>query len=290
MNSFQTFLSIRKRVRQRATRYSLLVVVLLFGLFLEAYMHNFNLVYITLFFVFAAAFAAGPIGLRNLGYLDADFVGCDRLFARREGRCYFHITNRAASSAWAVTLHTALAGTTLRELPPHASRREALRLTPATRGNIDAGPCTLESLFPLSTVRFVLPIQSECILLVYPEPKGEPLQSYLLRQRAPFGDEMDFDGLAHYSGSESVSRIHWPSVAKGEIAVKTFEHEQKTDALNFDFLRCANGDEARLSQITLWVLECEQARLPFTITMPREVLESKKESIDAILEQLALYS
>jgi hypothetical protein len=86
-----------------------------------------------------------------------------------------------------------------------------------------------------------------------------------------------------------VSRIHWPSVAKGEIAVKTFEHEQKTDTLNFDFLRCADSDEARLSQLTLWVLECEQARLPFTITMPHGILDSNKEGIDAILEHLALY-
>ncbi len=289
MRFFQTFLSIRRRVRQRATRFSALVVILLFGLFFEAYMHNFNLVYIVLFFVFALAFAAGPVGMRNIGYLDAKCLGSSRLFANKEGVCYFQITNRSSSSAWAITLHTALAKKRLKEIAPHATRREALRITPTSRGRLNAAPCTLESLFPLSTVRFVLPIEDECTLLVYPEPKGLPLRSYLQQQRSYFGEENDFDGIAPYSGFESPSRIHWPSIAKGESAIKTFEHEAKSQTLHFDFLKCADNDEARLCQLTLWVLECERAGVPFTITMPHKLLDSKKESIDAILEVLALY-
>ena len=289
MNSLRTFWSIRKRVRQRATRFSLLVVVLLFGLFLEAYMHNFNLVYITLFFVFAAAFAAGPLGVRNLGYLEAEFAGCERLFARREGACRFQVHNPTALSAWGVELHSALGDTPLPELPPHVRTRAVLPLTPSKRGPLDAGPCALQSLFPLATVRFVLPIAEGCPLIVYPEPRGEPLRSYLMRQRAPFGDEMDFDGLARYSGAESASRIHWPSVAKGEAAVKTFEHESTDDTLRFEFYRCGNDDEARLSQLTLWVTECEPLRQPFSIVMPHKTLHYPQESIDAILDYLARY-
>lgn len=289
MSSLRTFRSIRKRVRQRATRYSLLVVLLLVGLFLEAYMHNFNLVYITLFFVFAAAFSAGPLGIRNLGNLDASFTGCDRLFAGREGACHFEVVNHASTSAWAVELHNTLGHSPLPELPPHANIRAKLSITPPKRGRLNAGECTLQSLFPLATVRFVLPIEKACELLVFPEPVGEPLQSYLLRQRAPFGDEMDFDGLARYSGGESLSRIHWPSVAKGEIAVKTFEHEARTDTLVFNFYRCGDDDESRLSQLTLWTVECERQHLPFVIEMPHRRLRSKEDGIDAILEHLALY-
>jgi len=289
MSSFRTFLRMRKRVRQRATRFSLLVVVLLFGLFLEAYMHNFNLVYITLFFVFASAFAAGPVGLRNLGCLEAEFAGCERLFARRGGSCRFRLRNTSATGAWAVELHGAQHGVPLPEIPPFSLYDAVLPVTPARRGRFELGPCTLQSLFPLSTVRFVLEIGNSCERLVYPEPKGEPLRAFLLRSRTPFGDETDFEGLRAYSGAESPSRIHWPSVARGEIAVKSFEREQQTRTLRFEFARCGSDDESRLSQLTLWTLECETARLPFTVVMPRKVLESKKEGIDAILEYLALY-
>ncbi|WP_345970495.1 MULTISPECIES: DUF58 domain-containing protein [Sulfurimonas] len=279
----------RRRVRQRATRFSLLVVVLLFGLFLEAYMHNFNLVYITLFFVFASAFAAGPLGLRNLGCLEAEPNGCDRLFARRTAQCHFKIRNTSALGAWAVELHGGEAVNTLPEVAPHTTLNAALPLSPERRGRFEAGPCTLQSLFPLSTVRFVLEIAKSCERVVYPEPRGEPLRSFLLRQRSPFGDETDFEGLRSYSGAESPSRIHWPSVARGELAVKSFDRERRTESLQFDFARSGRDDEARLSQLTLWALECEAARLPFTILMPRKVLDSKKEGIDAILGYLALY-
>ncbi|WP_345985852.1 DUF58 domain-containing protein [Sulfurimonas sp. HSL-1656] len=279
----------RKRVRQRATRFSLLVVVLLFGLFLEAYMHNFNLVYITLFFVFASAFAAGPLGLRNLGCLEAEPSGCERLFARRSAQCHFKIRNTSALGAWAVELHGAGSVQPLPEIPPHTTVTATLPLAPERRGRFEAGPCTLQSLFPLSTVRFVLEIAKSCEHIVFPEPKGEPLRSFLLRRRSPFGDETDFEGLRSYSGAESPSRIHWPSVARGELAVKHFDREQRTETLRFEFLRSGRDDESRLSQLTLWTLECEAARLPFSILMPRRELDSKKEGIDAILTYLALY-
>ena len=59
---FRTLVQTRKRIRQRATRYSLLVVVLLFGLFLEAYMHNFNLVYMMLFLFLLQHSVRGLLG------------------------------------------------------------------------------------------------------------------------------------------------------------------------------------------------------------------------------------
>jgi hypothetical protein len=110
-----------------------------------------------------------------------------------------------------------------------------------------------------------------------------------MRQRASFGEEKDFDGLASYSGTESLSRIHWPSVAKGEAAVKVFELEGRTERLEFDFYRAGESDEARLSQLCLWVLECERLGEPFAIRLPRQTLHSQKAGIDAILEALALY-
>ena len=289
MNFFRTFARTRKRVRQRATLFSLLVVILLFGLFLEAYMHNFNLVYITLFFVFASAFSAGPLGVWNIGRLEGRFEQCERLFAGREGRCFFRIDNRAASASWGIELHCGDRHAQLPRIDGYASLSASIALEPPQRGRHVFGPCALQSLFPLSTVRFVVALEQSCESLVFPDPKGEPLQTFLLRRRARFGDEQDFDGLTRYSGAESASRIHWPSVAKGETAVKTFEHEIRTDRLVFDFFQCGPNDEARLSQLCLWALECEKAGLDFTVVLPGRTLESKKAGIDAILEHLALF-
>jgi len=289
MHFLRTLARTRKRVRQRATRYSLLVVILLFGLFLEAYMHNFNLVYIMLFFIFAAAFSAGVFGLLNIGQLEAAFDHAERLYAGEEGRCYFRIDNPAETTAWAIRLHCDGQVTEIPRIDAHRTIQALLRIRPEKRGRFRCTSCSLQSLFPLSTVRFVLALDSCLDAIVYPRPAGEPLQTFLMRQRASFGEEKDFDGLASYSGTESLSRIHWPSVAKGEAAVKVFELEGRTERLEFDFYRAGESDEARLSQLCLWVLECERLGEPFAIRLPRQTLHSQKAGIDAILEALALY-
>ncbi len=289
MHFFRTLARTRKRVRQRATRFSLLVVVLLFGLFLEAYMHNFNLVYITLFFIFATAFSAGAFGLLNIGRLEVTFDHCERLFAGLEGRCFFRIVNPADTTAWAIRLHCDERVVEVGRIDAHRTVRAALNITPQKRGQLRCASCSLQSLFPLSTVRFVLAFDRCLDTLVYPKPEGEALQAFLMRQKSAFGDEKDFDGLRSYSGAESLSRIHWPSVAKGEPAVKSFEYEGRMEKLEFDFYRAGENDEARLSQLCLWVLECERLGEPFAIRMPQKRLYSEREGIDAILETLALY-
>ncbi len=286
---FRTLVQTRRRVRQRATRYSLLVVILLFGLFLEAYMHNFNLVYLILFFLFATAFGAGVFGLLNIGELQASFDHAQRLYPGREGACYFRLSNPAQRFSWAIRLHCDEEVAAIPMISPFETQLVRVAITPSKRGRLQYESCTLQSLFPLSTVRFVLPIEQCLDTVVYPLPAGEPLQVFLQRQRVSFGEESDFDGLAAYSGAESLSRIHWPSVAKGEPAVKVFEQTGRRQKPVFDFYGAGRSDEARLSQLCLWVLECEQCGQPFAIVMPHKMLQSDREGIDAILTYLALY-
>ncbi len=289
MKFFRTLSRARRRIRQRATRYSLLVVILLFGLFLEAYMHNFNLVYITLFFVFATAFGAGPMGILNLGQLEANFDHAKRLYVNEEGYFLFKVSNSSQTTAWSIEVHCDNDSTKPFRIDAQRSELIPLSINPQKRGKVAYDTCWLQSFFPLSTVRFVLSLENSCSAIVYPAPKGKSLRSFIAQQKAPFGEERDFDGLLPYTGRESLSRIHWPSVAKGEPAVKQFSHEMQRRELLFDFYHVADSDEARLSQLTLWVLECERSREPFKIKMPHKLLSSKKESIDAILEYLALY-
>jgi hypothetical protein len=70
---------------------------------------------------------------------------------------------------------------------------------------------------------------------------------------------------------------------------KQFLFDEPSRKLRFDFMQCGGDDESRLSQLSLWVLECEKAALPFVITMPGAILDSRERGTDAILEILALY-
>ncbi len=289
MKSLRTFAQIYRRIDQHATRYSALVVVLLFGLFLEAYMHDFNLVYITLFFVFSLAFTAGPIGILNLGHLEASYVRSGRLFAHQEGKISMQIDNHSTTTSWSITLHHEKTSIGLDQLRGDTSTILQLPVTPDKRGTFIHKDCYLESKYPLSTVRLVMKINKSYEGIVYPEPKGLPLRSFLQQEETYYGEEKEFDGLRAYDGSQKLSHIHWASVAKGDISVKVFSKETQTPKLVFNFYSAASDDEARLSQLCLWVLECEKQNLPFMVQMPNKQLNSAKESIDVILETLAKY-
>ena len=289
MKSLRTFAQIYRRIDQHATRYSAVVVVLLFGLFLEAYMHDFNLVYITLFFMFSLAFSAGPIGILNLGHLEASYLSPGRFFAFQEGQIPIEISNHSTTTSWSISLHDDNTSLPLDTIKGETSKVLKLPVTPNKRGPFTHKGCYLESKYPLSTVRLVMKIDETYRGIVYPEPKGTPLHSFLHQEENHYGEEKEFDGLRTYDGSQKLSHIHWASVAKGDMSVKVFSKETLTPKLVFNFYTAATDDESRLSQLCLWVLECEKQNLPFMIQMPNRVLNSVKESTDVILETLARY-
>jgi uncharacterized protein (DUF58 family) len=256
---------------------------------MEAYMHDFNLVYITLFFVFSLAFSAGPIGVLNIGNLEAGFLRNPRLFAHQESEIPISITNNSKTTSWSVSIHNNDTTVPLAKLKGESLKTLHFPVAPDKRGKFTYGNFYFESKYPLSTARLTKNIAQNYEGFVYPEPKGKSLAAFLQEEEMHYGEEKEFDGLREYDGSQRLSHIHWASVAKGEMSVKVFTKETQTPKLLFDFHSAASNDEARLSQLCLWVLECEKQHLPFSIQMPYKKLNSAKESIDDILQTLSTY-
>lgn len=252
-------------------------------------MHDFNLVYITLFFVFSLAFSAGPLGILNLGQLQAQFKPSGRFFVHTTSSILVNIKNVSSISSWSIILYGDTESTAIPSIKPESSIICSLAYTPSKRGKFSYGQCYLESKYPLSTARLTLSIDDTYNGIVYPKPKGKNLEAFLEEEETYYGEEKEFNGLRAYDGSQRLSHIHWASVAKGEMSVKTFIKETHTPNLVFDFTKAGTGDEARLSQLCLWVLECEKKKLPFSLKLPKVTLHSNKESIDEILTVLALY-
>jgi hypothetical protein len=289
MFSLHRFNQTRKRLKQKATLGSLLVVIIIFGLFFEAYMHNFNLVYILLFFIFSFALIASPLGIMNFSGLNLKLERTDRLFAKERSLAYFSLYADKISDSYALSFHCDVSNTFIPSLSAGETKILSIPLIPSSRGMFEIQGCSLESLFPLATIRFVQKFPDRFQTVVYPQPKGISLEAFLRRQQSRFGEESDFEGITVHSGMIHLSKIHWPSVAKGITAIKKFTYEVPLEHLFFDFWGSGSNDEERLSQLTLWVLACEKQHLPFKIQMPGEVLDAKRSSIDEILGKLAAY-
>ena len=199
------------------------------------------------------------------------------------------IYNDSTTTSWSIVLRHENTSIPLEQLNGETSTILHLPVLPSKRGPFTHKGCYLESKYPLSTVRLVMKIDETYIGIVYPEPKGISLHSFLQQDESHYGEEKEFDGLRPYDGSQKLSHIHWASVAKGDISVKVFSKETQTSKLVFNFYTAATDDESRLSQLCLWVLECEKQNLSFMVQMPNKVLNSEKESTDVILETLARY-
>jgi len=122
------------------------------------------------------------------------------------------------------------------------------------RGYQDFGSVEVVSFFPFGHIRFSKKIQIEGKFLIYPEPSGVDLKKAFAKELANYGAISSFDRLQNYIQGESISKIHWPSVAKGELQSKKFTYENDDMTLHFYFMQAGSSTEQRLSQLSLWVV------------------------------------
>ena len=290
MRFLKRFPRTNSRTTARITPYFWLLVAVICGLFLQAYMHNFNIVYITLFFLVGFGLVSEFMGRMNLSRLEVRPLSRGRFFARRSTSYRLRIFNDSAAPSYAVSAENGTSRDETECIAAHGAAIVTLECRFDTRGEATLPSIQLESFYPLPHLRFGKGFDSQESVVVYPEPRGEPLQELLARNRSLSGERDDFDGVRRYESGDTASLIYWPSVAKGEhVMSKQFILEEPGQKLQFDFMKSGNDDEARLSQLTLWVLECEKAGLPFSVAMPGRVLDSAEEGVDAILETFARY-
>ncbi len=252
---------------------------------MQAYMHNYNIVYIVLFFVFAVAGSSCLLGRLNIYKLQLKPLPVADVFAGRSFDLSIAIVNEAASDSYALYLQD-------RPIDRVEAKGERVVTVPkrfASRGRHAVGKLRLTSYFPFGHIRFYKEFHPKEKLIVYPRPKGKSLQKSFQSRLQRFGQLDSFDRLRSYDPADQLSHIHWPSVAKGQLQSKKFHYSMENRRLEFDFYRAGQGTEQRLSQLTLWVLQAYEHDIDFVLRLPKETLYKKRGQKDAILEKLALY-
>ena len=290
MKLLKTFISIHKSVTVRPTKYFFLLLLAIVSLFIQAYMHNYNIVYIMMFFLVAVAGTSTLFGMRNLYPLELSFLSHERFFAHENARFTLSAHNKAEYALYDLHFLYKDSPLMLRSLPAQGSAHLSFSTRFEKRGKHTLEKTHLESLFPLIHERKFRDIALDAEILVYPHPKGESLLHRLALQKNKSGDLSDFEGIKKFLQGESISSIHWASLAKNDTLMrKVFLFEEKQEKLHFSLQELRGDEETKLSQLTLWVLECEQLGFAFTLDLGSKIFDSQKEEIDAILSALALY-
>ena len=222
------------KVKKHKKFYLALVMLALF--FVAGFVHNNNIAYISMFFVFAVLFVGMIMGRLKIKKADV-FIPSFRIFAKEEIEVPFFEKE-------------------FNILPEY--------LMFDKRG-IKKVHFTLSTDYPLGIATFYKTVQKE--FLVYPSLEGVSLKE-------AFGGGRDFEGLKQYEG-ESMKYIHWASVAKGEIKSKKFASEESFEAVfYYDFI--SGDKEKKISQLALWAFEAFRENISFKIVLPDKVIDSKE--------------
>lgn len=233
MKFINTLIAFSFHIKTKPTRRFILIIFALFGLFIQAYMHNYNIVYIILFFIFSVALTACFLGRLNLFWLDVTFLHAKRAFATLPFSYTLSLSNDSQSETYALTLGD-------QEIITIASKEKSLVTLHHTferRGEKKLEKIELSSTFPFAHVIFSKTFQLDTPIMVYPTPKGESLEKRFFREIHFTGEKEEFDGLRTHNEGDTLSDIHWASVAKGEKLSKNSPIQKKIKPSIFTLIK-----------------------------------------------------
>lgn len=290
MQSLKTFISIHKSVKVRPTKQFFLLLFGIIALFVQAYMHNYNIVYIMMFFLVSVAGTSTYFGMRNLHPLEVAFVSQKRFFATQNAGFTLAITNASEYPLYDLEFAYKTQHKHLRRLEPNAKVHLTFETSAQTRGRERVENLELQSFFPLPHEKKSRSFRLDTELLIYPKPEGVSLFSSKNAALNVQGDLSDFKSIESFTQGESLAKLHWASLAKNETLMKKeFYYEEERQTLHFEYENLTGDTESRLSQLTLWALECESHNMAFSVTLGKKMLDSKEDGVDGILRELALY-
>jgi uncharacterized protein (DUF58 family) len=245
--------------------------------------------YVLLFALTAVFLVSIPHTLINLAGISITLESMKPAFAGQEVSLPIEIMNRSRATRHGINVAPSGSSQEHKRVDRIAAGKAArvtLRFPARQRGEHKIGTLRLTSVYPLGFVRVSKQFTTSQSYVVYPKPAGDPqlplsrASSPHSRSQADIGEGDDFAGVRAYVPGEPQRHIDWKAVARGQpLMTKQFTAEaQGVVHLDFSALRFPDM-EARLSQLALWVIEAERARLPYGVRLPgTEILPAVGES------------
>lgn len=260
-----------RRIFILPNRYGFGLALLLVVQTLVATNYSNNLTFILSFLMASIALVGILHGFRNLAGLVVRPGRVEPVFAGEAASFEFYLENRSPNARVALKLGTRPTEPLLVNVPGGNDHLVRLPIPANQRGWMPMPMLTITSTFPLGLFRawslLNLPLQA----LVYPAPAptGLPFPEQTGQDQGQLFNADDFRGFQNYQPGDSLRRIHWKGVAKGQgVLVKEYRGERQSE-LYFDWNQTPGNDvETRLGQLCRWVLDAERAGMTFGLRLP----------------------
>ncbi|HZF17578.1 MAG TPA: DUF58 domain-containing protein [Steroidobacteraceae bacterium] len=264
----------RRRVYILPTGFGLLYAAILLGMLLAGLNYNNNI-------ALALAFMLGSLGIvamhychRNLTGLELVGVEAAPVFAGDAGKLRLELRNASTLERLDVELQAGQAEGVCVSLAPGERKSCDLPIVAAHRGRNRVARLALATRFPLRLFRAWAWAYDCAEYIAYPRPEGSappPLiePSSTGRHDAPSGGDEDFAGLREYRKGDSPRSVSWKAYARSGLLLSKEYSGAARRWLYFDWEQTPGNDvEARLSQMTRWVIDAERASDAYALVLP----------------------
>lgn len=264
----------RRRVYILPTGFGLLYAVILLGMLLAGLNYNNNI-------ALALAFTLGSLGVvamhychRNLAGLELVGLEAAPMFAGETGGLRLELCNPSTLERLDIELEADRAGAISVSLAPGERMSCDLPIVAAKRGRNRIGRIAIATRFPLRLFRAWAWAYDCGEFIAYPRPQGSALPPLVEptttgRHDAPSGGDEDFAGLREYRKGDSPRSVSWKAYARTGLLLSKEYSGAARRWLYFDWERAPGEDvEARLSQMTRWVIDAERAADAYALVLP----------------------
>lgn len=268
----------RGRIYILPTRFGVIYGLALFAMLLASMNYNNSLGFGLTFLLASLALVAMFHCHRNLTGVVVASVSSEEAFAGAPLRLLFGCENPGALPRYALTLEVDDTVATLARITPAERFLIAIEVPTHARGLLRMERCVLSTRFPLGLFRAWSWLHAPIEALVYAQPAGnqpppvtasddhgslEPLHR---------GDE-DFRGFREYVPGDSPRRVAWKAFARGgPLLVKDLASAARAPQIFALEAVHAPGLEARLSQLTQWVIAADRHSQSYGVELPANAI------------------
>lgn len=269
-------MSATRRVSIRPTRNTVGFGALLFALWYAALSQGNGAAYALFFFIVALALVSWLHARRNLRGLTLRAGRIDAVFAGGEVRVPISVTASSGNFAAGVEVRALSGGesATCGFIAAGQTANIVITVPAPARGAFPSLDLELRSLWPLGLLAARTRLTLDAPHIVQPAPAGtQPLPAgepgWRYDRRKGRGDGDEFAGLREFRVGESPRRIDWRAAERTEkLLIKEWEGASGgLRWLDWNTLD-APGAEARLAQLTRWVLEADRSGAPYGLRLP----------------------
>lgn len=286
-----------RRIFILPTRRGLNFTVLIGLLLLIAFVYSNNLAYMLAFLLASIFFITILHSFRAMYGLVLRKGQSAPVFAGEMAGFEIHIDNPTAITRVDLQLQVGDGEPCHVAIEPYASSGVTLYDKTTRRGWHEIATVTVFNRYPLGMFRAWSPLNFGAKTLVYPKPAtgDAPFPETAAADGAEGYSKQgadDFQALHEYQAGDSIKQIHWKAYAKGlGLYSKQYSGGRAREIwLDYGYTPGGNVEE-RLSRLCRWVLDAEQAAIPYGLRIPGTVLQLGCGTAHAAkcLEALALF-